>query len=306
MPMESSAMFTEPEQEDDVPIAASDMSPVKVTSYQNTGEAQNHQMSVVEAAQLERGNAPINYNHDVPPMEPMDFRNPGPSDPDPDPHNMNVLIPQFAEDQVTSLFLDPSINFPDPPLDFEWLFDNLSADLNSTGGGSAGMPSGTSPYSNTSLTDTSPPALPVPSPAHIRHPSSTQSSASSPWAEVRANLLKALSTLDPNILMSSFFYPNHLAGFWDLYFENYHPHFPILHKHTLDPVKASPLLVAAIVTLGSTLSGDAVHYDAANKIHDSLRYLIFGVSFIRSSSWFGYLILIRSKDSNHARKKKRC
>ncbi|OKL63017.1 hypothetical protein UA08_02043 [Talaromyces atroroseus] len=219
-PMESTAMFTEPEQEDAVQMTGSDMSPVKMTAYQTTGETQNHQMAAVEAAQLERENAPIDFSHSIPPMEPIDFRNPGISD-HPDPHNMNVSTPQFGEDQVTSLFLDPSINFPDPPLDFEWLFDNLSADLNSTGG-SAGMPSGTSPHSNASLTDTSPPALPVPSPAHIRHPSSTQSSASSPWTE------------------------------------------------------ASPLLVAAIVTLGSTLSGDAVHYDAANKIHDSLRYLIFG------------------------------
>lgn len=272
MQMEHAAMFTEREQEEDVRMS-SDMHSVKISPYADAD--QHNQMSIMDTTRHESHNdSSMSYGQH---LEPIDFQNPGPSVHDPDPHNMNFALPQFVEDQVTSLFFDPSTNIPDPALDFEWLFDNLSADLNSAG--SAGIPSVTSPHSSISATEISPPALPVPSPAHIRHPLSPQASQISPWVEVRANLLKALSTLDPEIAMSSFFYPSNLAGFWDLYFENYHPHFPILHKHTLNPLQASPLMVAAIVTLGSTLSGDAVHWDASIKIHDTLRYLIFGVCF---------------------------
>jgi hypothetical protein len=272
--VEHAAMFTEREQEEDVRMSSSDMHSVKISPYEDTDQVHDR-MGVMNTARLESHDDPtMSYGQH---MEPMDFQNPATNVHDPDPHNMNFALPQFVEDQVTSLFFDPSTNIPDPALDFEWLFDNLSADMNSAGG-SAGIPSVTSPHSSISATEISPPGL-VPSPAHIRHPLSPQSSQSSPWAEVRANLLKALSTLDPEIAMSSFFYPSNLAVFWDLYFENYHPHFPILHKQTLDPVKASPLMVAAIVTLGSTLSGDAVHWDASIKIHDTLRYLIFGVRF---------------------------
>lgn len=269
MQMEHAAMFTEREQEEDVRMSSSDMHSVKISPYEDAGQVHG-QMGVMDTSRLEgHDNPAMPYGQH---MEPMDFQNP-------DPHNMNFALPQFVEDQVTSLFFDPSTNIPDPALDFEWLFDNLSADLNSAGG-SAGIPSITSPHSSISATEISPPALPVPSPAHIRQPLSPQSSQTSTWAEVRANLLKALGTLEPEIATSSFFYPSNLAGFWDLYFENYHPHFPILHKHTLDPVKASPLMVAAIVTLGSTLSEDGGHWDASIKIHDTLRYLIFGVRLL--------------------------
>lgn len=272
--MEHAAMFTEREQEEDVRMSSSDMHSVKISPYEDAVQVHN-QMNVMDTARLESHEDPSMSYGQHQHIEPMDFQNPGPIH-DPDPQNMNFALPQFVEDQVTSLFFDPSTNIPDPALDFEWLFDNLSADLN-TAGGSAGIPSVTSPHSSISAPEISPPALTVPSPAHIRHPSSPQTSQISPWVEVRANLLKALGTLDPEIAMSSFFYPSNLAGFWDLYFENYHPHFPILHKHTLDPAQASPLMIAAIVTLGSTLSGDAVHWDASIKIHDTLRYLIFGV-----------------------------
>lgn len=272
MQMEHAAMFTEREQEEDVRMS-SDMHSVKISPYEDAVQVHN-QMGVMDTARLETHSDPsMSYGQHI---EPMDFQNPDPTVQNSDPHNMSFALPQFVEDHVTSLFFDSSTNVPDPALDFEWLFDNLSADLNA-GGGSTGIPSITSPHSSISATEISPPAIPVPSPAHIRHSLSPQSSRISSWTEVRANLLKALTTLDPEIAMSSFFYPSNLAGFWDLYFENYHPHFPILHKHTLDPVKASPLMVAAIVTLGSTLSKDAVHWHTSTKIHDTLRYLIFGV-----------------------------
>lgn len=241
--LESTAMFTDREQEDDVRMSDSS---VKMLPYEPEPAAQTEVYGQMDE---------IQNMHE----------------------NMPDMLPALPDQEVTSLFFDPSISMPDPALDFEWLFDNLSADLNN------GMPSVVSPQSSVSLPGISPPAFgAASSPVRIRHSISSQSSGSSPWAEVRANLLKALNSLTSDVLMSSFFYPNNLAGFWDLYFENYHPHFPILHKPTLDPVSASPLLVAAIVTLGSTLSGDAGHFDVANKIHDSLRYIIFGVRLLFS------------------------
>jgi hypothetical protein len=249
--LESTAMFTDREQEDDVRM--SDPS-VKMLPYeQQPTETYGEQGPTETYGQMNE-------------IENMHVSN-------------TDFLPALPDQEVTSLFFDPSITMPDPALDFEWLFDNLSADLNNP----AGMTSVVSPQSSVSLPGISPPAFgAVQSPVRIRHSISSQSSGSSPWAEVRANLLKALDSLTQDVLMSSFFYPNNLAGFWDLYFENYHPHFPILHKPTLDPVSASPLQVAAIVTLGSTLSGDAGHFDVANKIHDSLRYIIFGVRFFVS------------------------
>ncbi|KAL1983159.1 hypothetical protein VTN96DRAFT_409 [Rasamsonia emersonii] len=202
----------------------------------------------------DKGDHPV--SHDQQAMVPMDFR--------------NDMINPLTDDHVASLFFDPSFNIPDPSLDFEWLFDNISADFNSANGGLPVV----SPQSSASAAGISPPSFPMQSP-HIRSPASSHSSSSSPWVAVRANLLTALNTLAPDILMSSFFYPSNLAHFYDLYFENYHPHFPILHKPTLDPMKAPPLLIAAIVTLGSTLSSDAAHFETSIKIHDSLRYIIF-------------------------------
>lgn len=207
----------------------------------------------------DKGDHPV--SHDQQAMVPMDFR--------------NDMINPLTDDHVASLFFDPSFNIPDPSLDFEWLFDNISADFNSANGGLPVV----SPQSSASAAGISPPSFPMQSP-HIRSPASSHSSSSSPWVAVRANLLTALNTLAPDILMSSFFYPSNLAHFYDLYFENYHPHFPILHKPTLDPMKAPPLLIAAIVTLGSTLSSDAAHFETSIKIHDSLRYIIFNVSSI--------------------------
>ncbi|GAD98421.1 krueppel c2h2-type zinc finger protein, putative [Paecilomyces variotii No. 5] len=174
-------------------------------------------------------------------------------------------------EQVTSLFFDPSLNISDPWLDFEWLFDNISTDINSVTNGD--FPA-VSPQSNISAEGISASPFKIQSP-YVDSPASPHTSTSSPWVTVRANLLMALNTLAPEILMSSFFYPSNLYLFYDLYFRNYHAHFPILHRPTLDPANAPPLLIAAIVTLGSTLSDDEEHFRTAISIHDSLRYTIF-------------------------------
>ena len=184
----------------------------------------------------------------------------------------NDMMYNMTEENVTSLFFDPSLNVPDPSLDFEWLFDNVSQEFNPNGD----LPMIVSPESSISATNITPPAFPMQTPQiSYSHPDEL---STAPWVTVQARLLEVLSALPPDVLMSPFFYPLNLAHFYNLYFENYHPHFPIIHKPTLDPIKASPLLIAAIVTLGSTLSGDVAHYETAVKIHDSLRYIIFNVS----------------------------
>jgi hypothetical protein len=197
-----------------------------------------------------------------------------PVDLHPEIDTRNGIGDEWTQDNVAPLFFDPSFNFPDLPVDFEWLFDDMSTDFNFPGNGIA-----LSAQSSMSATSASPPSFPVPAPnIPYASPSGFPSPSATPWATVQARVLEALESLSPDVLTSSFFYHSNLSQFYNLYFENYHPHFPILHKPTLDPTKAPPLLITAIVTLGSTLSNDADHFQTAVKIHDSLRYIIFNVS----------------------------
>jgi hypothetical protein len=96
------------------------------------------------------------------------------------------------------------------------------------------------------------------------------------WFTVQSRLLQSLSSLHPDT-QSHFFHPSNLAMCYNLYFENYHPHFPILHRPTLFVTEAEPLLIAAIITLGSTLASDDTIYSIGQKIHGSLRWIIFQV-----------------------------
>ncbi|KAJ9268260.1 transcriptional regulator family: Fungal Specific TF [Paecilomyces variotii] len=196
---------------------------------------------------------------------------------DKDYHHISDRQPNYdigdsiPEEQVRWLFYDPCTNIHAPCVDFESLFENTSADSNSVANGNSVS---LSPQSSISGEDISAPSFAV-QPPHVDLPASPNSSTSSSWITVRKNLLVALNTLTPDILTSSFFYPLNLCHFYDLYFLNYHPHFPILHPSTLDPATAPPLLIAAIVTLGSTLSDDDEHFRTSINIHDSLRYMVF-------------------------------
>lgn len=178
---------------------------------------------------------------------------------------------------VTSLFLDPSFNGPDPLLDFDWLFENIPSRFSD---GDEGMGEAISPM-QTASSDVSPPSF-----SQFKQ-SALNPDSFAPWMIAQTRLLEALATIPPALLSSSFFQPSNLSHFFDLYFENYHPHFPILHRPTLDPATAPPLLIAAIVTLGSTLSKDEDHFQVSTQIHDSLRYIIFtvitGKSFIEDA-----------------------
>ncbi|KAJ6157939.1 Krueppel c2h2-type zinc finger protein [Penicillium chermesinum] len=170
---------------------------------------------------------------------------------------------------VTSLFWDPSFHAPDPLLDVDWLFEHIPSNFNP-------MERGTGEEFSPTQTGSS---------EDDRSALKAGSPSSAPWFSAQARLFEALGTLPKSVLSSAFFMPSNLSHFFDLYFENYHPHFPILHRPTLNPATAPALLIAAIVTLGATLSKDDDHFQISTQIHDSLRYIIFtlmkrGVSYV--------------------------
>ncbi|KAJ5730685.1 Krueppel c2h2-type zinc finger protein [Penicillium malachiteum] len=186
------------------------------------------------------------------------------------PGSLHHMVDANTESNVTSLFWDPSFSAPDPLLDFDWLFDDMS-NFNT---GDATLSSEVISPARTGISDMSPPSFPMGSQG-IRLSVASNPSSFAPWSIVQGRLFEALTTLPQNILTSPFFLPSSLSHFFDLYFQNYHPHFPILHQPTLDPTQAPPLLIAAIVTLGSTLSCEEGHFQTSVQIHDSLRYIIF-------------------------------
>ncbi|KAL5340151.1 fungal-specific transcription factor domain-containing protein [Aspergillus crustosus] len=91
----------------------------------------------------------------------------------------------------------------------------------------------------------------------------------------RDKVLAALATLPADVLSSSFFDGANLEWFMQSYWQNYNPHFSLLHKPTFSVQDAPPLLLVALLTLGATLSPDKEHYRVAEEIHESLRWLIF-------------------------------
>ncbi|KAK5229299.1 hypothetical protein LTR47_007901 [Exophiala xenobiotica] len=103
----------------------------------------------------------------------------------------------------------------------------------------------------------------------------TPSLASGPWFTVRMRLLDALRTMPQDLSGDTFFDAGNLKSFFDIYFTNYNAHFPILHQASFNLDDAPPLLLAALLTLGATLSPDPAHYRTAERIHESLRWLIF-------------------------------
>lgn len=98
---------------------------------------------------------------------------------------------------------------------------------------------------------------------------------SGPWSTARARILDALRTLPQDLLEDQFFEPSNLKCFFDSYFSNYNAHFPILHQASFALQDTPPLLLVAILTLGATLSPDPSHYRTSERIHESLRWLIF-------------------------------
>ncbi|KAL2872302.1 C2H2 finger domain transcription factor [Aspergillus lucknowensis] len=91
----------------------------------------------------------------------------------------------------------------------------------------------------------------------------------------RDKVVSALATLPADVLSSSFFDTANLEWFMQSYWQNYNPHFSLLHRPTFSVQDAPPLLLVALLTLGATLSPDKEHYRVAEAIHQSLRWLIF-------------------------------
>ncbi|KAJ5623638.1 Krueppel c2h2-type zinc finger protein [Penicillium lividum] len=235
--------------------------------------------SAVRAMAQDRSMTPLDYeNHSDEAGEVADEEQPMCS--------MEPMNNSNGELNVTSLFWDPSFSAPDPLLDFDWLFDNMPSNFNDAG------VSEVSP-SQTGTSDLSPPSFPMNSQV-VRFPINLDESSFAPWMIVQGRLFEALCSLPEALLTSDFFLPLNLSYFFDLYFENYHPHFPILHRPTLDPSRAPPLLIAAIVTLGSTLSPQADHFQTSAQIHDSLRYIIFNTPSFEppASLWCVQTLLI--------------
>lgn len=162
------------------------------------------------------------------------------------------------------LFFDSSTDVQGVREDLDWLFSTQIPDA---------QPDGFFP-----------PPWTTPMPPSLS-PSSTNSFQSAPepptsqpneWREVRAHVLSALDLILPApVLQSSFFEAESMQTFFNLYFANYNAHFPIIHYPTFNPQAAPPLLMVAILTLGATLSPDDSHFHTAERIHDSLRWLIF-------------------------------
>lgn len=182
-------------------------------------------------------------------------------------HPISVVATHLPE--TTHLLFDSSTDVQGVREDLDWLFSNDNA----------------APENSFEAYHQAPWTRPAPAPAPVSlSPSSTNSLQStgalipplSEWGEVRAHVLSALDLiLPPPVLQSSFFEPESLQSFYTMFFAIYNAHFPVLHAPTFNPRETPPLLMVAILTLGATLSPDDTHFQTAERIHDSLRWLIF-------------------------------
>ena len=106
------------------------------------------------------------------------------------------------------------------------------------------------------------------------------------WSNCQSHLRSGLSQLDGELLSSSFFDPENLRKFYELYFQHYHPHFPILHQPTLNLASTNPLLLGALLGLGSTLIEDRKLFELGQRVHDGLHLIIINVSLSASGEVF--------------------
>jgi hypothetical protein len=160
----------------------------------------------------------------------------------------------YSGSGVNPLFFDPAADFQDIPNDLDWFFQDV---LQKT-------PSAASEY------EAAP--CPIDMFPYLQQDFDMNIDTTSPWVQVSSILRSSLDGLSPEILNGPFFGPANLTKCYDLYFNNYHPHFPFLHRPSLIPIEMPPLLVVAIVALGATLSEDPTNFEFATKIHDDLRF----------------------------------
>ncbi|ETN46402.1 uncharacterized protein HMPREF1541_00586 [Cyphellophora europaea CBS 101466] len=205
------------------------------------------------------------------PSEPHSASSHGPT---PGPSIMPRSTPLMSNPtpETTQLFFDSSTDVQGVREDIDWLFSNGNVPESAADG-----------YYNAAPWAPPPPLSLSPSSSNsFQSAGDVPNPQPSEWNEVRANVLSALDLiLPPPVLQSSFFEPESLQTFYGIYFANYNAHFPILHAPTFNPQEAPPLLMVAILTLGATLSPDETHFSTADKIHDSLRWLIFSSEAFR-------------------------
>lgn len=99
------------------------------------------------------------------------------------------------------------------------------------------------------------------------------------WTCARSSILDSLNQLDIRVLTSPFFEIDNLKMFSDLYFKHYHPHFPIIHHPTFSVIACHPLLLIAILNLGSAMAMDEVLFHLGQQVHHSLRLIILNVRY---------------------------
>ncbi|ODV88500.1 hypothetical protein CANCADRAFT_32081 [Tortispora caseinolytica NRRL Y-17796] len=112
------------------------------------------------------------------------------------------------------------------------------------------------------------------------------------WIIVSEKIIKCLFGIDPqaggsplesitlsniysdNLLRTDFFNPDVLRRHFQLYFENYHDHFPIVHQPSFrkHPEEVQPLLMVSIITLGTSFSTD--YFKISVELHGRLRFLV--------------------------------
>jgi hypothetical protein len=97
------------------------------------------------------------------------------------------------------------------------------------------------------------------------------------WAFARSNMLDSVSQLDMQVLQSPFFEIDNLKMFLGLYFKHYHPHFPIVHQATFSVLACHPLLLIAILDLGSAMAVDEMLFHMGQQVHSVLRLTILNV-----------------------------
>ncbi|RDW85534.1 hypothetical protein BP5796_03859 [Coleophoma crateriformis] len=165
---------------------------------------------------------------------------------------------EFGLEKVNPLFFDNTTDLQDIPTDLEWFFEDV---LQNT------------PSAHESEGISEPVFYPF-----LQHEDFNADSPSenSPWFAISIDLRKNLAGLSSHVLDSPWFRPKNLADFYELYFNNYHPHFPVFHRPTMIPSEIPPLLLMAIVTLGSTLSSDASLFSITTQIHEYFRWTVCG------------------------------
>ncbi|KLP13120.1 uncharacterized protein LW94_6621 [Fusarium fujikuroi] len=74
---------------------------------------------------------------------------------------------------------------------------------------------------------------------------------------------------------SRFFSPRNVELFLTLFFQAWHPNWPVFHRPTFDPTAKSPKLIAALSLIGASLSPDRKYHDQAMMWLETVENWIF-------------------------------